>query len=678
MERPESLIDITRPPYNADPRGQVDSTAAFIRAINRVVSITRDVFEETLSEIEAIPGTDGYLSSGVENRKQGGRVIGIFPSSLVYVPTIYVPEGLYRVSDTLTYTVKGLTNSLGSELNRQIRIRGEGPTKSIIQLVNHASGFAGEKPKAVISLMRGERSNVSMSNYVEELGIDTGEGNPSAIGLDFFANNSGAVRRVRIWSGDGNGFAGLRLGHSNYSGVLLKAIEVDGFDYGLHLTSRTQTMYAVAEEIKLKNARICGIYAGSVPLSLRRIEVDQAPVGMICTETAGSIALVDSVFKGNGPCAIRHEGGALYLSQVEAQGFEVLVAQEDSEKNLDRTVDLSQSEMISECVIPRKVSSGVGSLMCRLGVEETPEKSVLEKDERTSGVRVFGAKGDGESDDTRAIQEAFNSGASQIVFEPGRYKLNGSISIPKTVRQIDFNFIDLVAGPDLAAEKGVGGFTIEGESEDPLFIERLFAWERWRGNHCTFHHGSKRTLVLKDIHTQTLPLYFNSVSGGKVFLENVATTAGVIPGATGHGRIPCAFRGQQVWARQMNPERGEPMVLNDGGSLWVLGFKSEDEGVAFHTINGGKTEVIGGVLNSGRLNAAAFVNENSRVRISCASNGWEPGASYGVAVREVRGARIEDVEASIMPSRQLPPARGEQFSIPLYQSEEYKENGHVS
>lgn len=46
-------------------------------------------------------------------------------------------------------------------------------------------------------------------------------------------------------------------------------------------------------------------------------------------------------------------------------------------------------------------------------------------------VKQFGAKGDGNHDDTKAIQDALDSGASTIIFEPGEYRLSSYLVFNK-------------------------------------------------------------------------------------------------------------------------------------------------------------------------------------------------------------------------------------------------------
>lgn len=301
--------------------------------------------------------------------------------------------------------------------------------------------------------------------------------------------------------------------------------------------------------------------------------------------------------------------------------------------------------------------------MSRLPVEETPLHVAAGE---SAGIRGFGAIGNGINDDSPAIQRALASGAADIRFEPGRYLLNSPVVIPSHVEHLDFSFCDLVAGIDLKRSDREG-FVIAGKAEDrPLFVERLFAWEQWSGEHCTFTHASRRTVCFKDMHTQTLKFYRNTVPGAKVFFDNVATTTGVVPGTKGHGRYGVYFKGQTVWARQLNPERGEPMILNDGSDLVLMGYKSEDKGVVIHTINGGRTEVLGGVINIGNTGEVAFLAEDSQQRISTASQAWRSVGYHRVAIREIVKGRTTEILSAEMPSRGFPPERGPQYVVPLY------------
>lgn len=646
----QAVLNICKAPYFADPTGKEDCTEAILRALDDVTRVTLLSWRQTLAELEALPlqGTH-YLNLSAENRRENGVLLATTHVRLPYLPVIYFPEGTYLVSNTLCYRHKDLVNTYGSEMNQQIRIRGAGRNRTVIRLKDNAPGFGKGHRKPVISFMQTENTNVATSNYCEDLTINCGKGNAGAVGLDFFANNSGAVRNVRIVSEDGSGFAGLQLGHSNYSGILIKHVEVEGFDHGLHIDSGTGTMYAHVEDVNVRGQRVSGITVGAISVSLRKVRTAHVPVGLTCTSPIGHTVLVDSKLDGTGSAGIDRQAGGLYVSNVTLTGF-------DDARHID------------ELVYPRVFGETGKKAMPRLPVEETPV--YMRKGKTTSGVRCFGAIGNGINDDSPAIQAALNSGAAEIIFEPGRYLMNNPVVIPASVEHIDFNFCDLVSGVDLK-QTDLEGFVIGGNSDataPPLFIERLIAWEHWCGEHCTFTHASRRTVCFKDMQTQTLQFYRNTVSGGKVFFDNVAATTGTKPGTHGHGRCVLALTGQKVWARQLNPERGEPAILNDGGDLVLMGFKSEGRGIVVKTINGGRSEVLGGVVCFGKPESTAFVAEDAEMRISTTTYGWGATSYYGTAISDKGRDTIEIIKAEDLPLRAFDKSKGARqgFLIPLY------------
>ena len=51
---------------------------------------------------------------------------------------------------------------------------------------------------------------------------------------------------------------------------------------------------------------------------------------------------------------------------------------------------------------------------------------------------------------------------------------------------------------------------------------------------------------------------------------------------------------QKLWARQLNIENQGTHLINDGGDLWILGYKTERGGTLLDTRGGGRSEVLGG------------------------------------------------------------------------------------
>lgn len=95
------------------------------------------------------------------------------------------------------------------------------------------------------------------------------------------------------------------------------------------------------------------------------------------------------------------------------------------------------------------------------------------------------------------------------------------IELPASLKRLNFMKCDLAAGDKLRFMHGKGAFRVAEDAEDPIIIEDLFAMEKWRGGMALVEHASTRTLVMSDIHMHFCAAYRNSVSGGKVFIDNV-------------------------------------------------------------------------------------------------------------------------------------------------------------
>ena len=189
-------------------------------------------------------------------------------------------------------------------------------------------------------------------------------------------------------------------------------------------------------------------------------------------------------------------------------------------------------------------------------------------------------------------------------------------------------------------------------------------------------HATKRTLIFSDVHVQTASIYFNTVEGGKVFMENTGCTIGGVPGA-GKRKVPLPgeekypydrtrtnfhFKNQTVYARQINPERSLHEVVNDGGLLWVIGCKTEEEGIAYETKNGGKTEIIGAVFAIGLgMEHPAIINDNSSVSVFASTAGMTHEQQWPIVVREIKGDEVKEIKKEELPTRYL-----DSVVLPLY------------
>ena len=648
-----AVIDLTRPPYSLDPSGQKDCAEGLTQALDDGLRQVRDAFLQLRESINS----GERASAGFETRQGYGT---LFPHDTPAARILYLPRGTYRLSGPVAHTVRPLENDFGMELNRQIRLMGEGRDLVQLKLDDHCPAFGEGVPRPVLSLISGERSNVAMSNFVRDLTIDTGRGNPDAIALEFFCNNNGALRNLRLRSGDpeGTGRAGLSVSRQLVSGALISDIEVEGFDYGIEVVAAR--IFTSFENILLRGQRRAGFHVADNPVSLRGLISDNTVPAVRISGALGHLVLLDSTLRGGDASgtAVDVRAGALFARDVRTEGYGTALREHGGNR--------IGPPFPAEYVWPPGMDAlgGKNARSLRLPIMDTPDNPHAHSPDKWVAVNDFVALGDGETDDSPAIQRALDSGAAVLFFQPGRYRMDRAVTVPASVECVQFLFCDLVAGRPLRDSADIGAFRIEGASETPLFVENLFAWEDWYGLHTLIEHASRRTLVVRDVHTQTGAFYVNSVPGGRVFLENVSCTDPV-------GRRCARFRGQEVWARQFNPERADPEIRVEGGSLWLLGFKTEENGVQFEVTDGGRLEILGGTVNchataeaNSRIDPATPILRvtDAEASMTAVTSGPDrPDASFGT-VMEVH---TTGEPARRIPAAWFPPRENRHIFIPL-------------
>lgn len=671
-----AIIDVTKPPYNLDNTGKTDCTETLCKIINDVLSAYEKNFYETKEKLESLDDPDALIT--FEIRKVNGRSNVIFPEELPPSKIIYFPNGVYTVSDTISYFKEEFRNILGGlrglEMNCQIRLIGESTDGTVIRLKDNCKGFEYGNDRPVISFMQGESSNIAMTNMLENLTVSIGKGNPGATGVRYFANNTGAVKNVRIISEDPElrGNTGFSVLHEKVSACYVKNLEVIGFNYGIKVTP--QFIYSVFEHINLKNQKRVGFYAGNAVISIRDLKSENSVPTLTMEGLTGCVSLIDAVLRGGNKyeTAIKYRYGQCFLKNIKSEGYEYILCKAYTFTQTDSVKDYLH-EYCSHG--PKTLFEQNKLTSLGLTVKEAPEV-FWDNPEDWVSVNSFGAKGDGVTDDTLAIQAALNSGKTTVYFQPGRYVIDGTINIPKSVRRINFMYSDIASGPNLCKMADTGAFKIQENSEEPIIIEDLFAFEKFYGFMTFVEHATTRTLVLSDVHIQAASMYFNSVSGGEVYLENTGCTIGGIPGAgTRTEKLPgeekflydrnraCLyFKGQEVYCRQINPERSLHEIINDGGSLWIMGMKTEEEGTACETKNGGTTEIIGAafVIGHGK-SIPAVINDNSSVSVYAATAGMACDQIWPIAVREIQKGVVKELKKEDCPVRSM-----DNYVIPMY------------
>ena len=179
-----------------------------------------------------------------------------------------------------------------------------------------------------------------------------------------------------------------------------------------------------------------------------------------------------------------------------------------------------------------------------------------------------------------ALQRAIDSGAENIYFPTGKgtYSMHGDVYLRGNVKRI-YGGLKEVKGNGCNQGEFYVTMHIQGGTAPVVVLEDIDnPYGEWR-----IVHESSSALIVR----HTLPHSISSAPGaGEVFLEDIsAAHVNVAPGT-------------KVWARQLNLEayKQPRMALNDGGDLWILGLKTENDAVLIETVNGAKTEVLGGLI----------------------------------------------------------------------------------
>ena len=630
------VLDVTKPPFNAKGDGTTDDT----RALKAAMRFVRDHYE-------LIHGPDFAYCEKQNDRNW----------------TIYLPDGVYLVSDTVCQgwpaqainILKGWShiqtvevrspehekelNADGarrvySETNWAIRIVGQSRDTTVVRLRDKAPGFAAEAGEAVIAFyMLRQGSNVNNGNVIENLTIDTGKGNPGAVGLAWSASNYGGVRNLAIRSGDGSGKAGLLMDRRNATGYV-HDILIDGFDTGIELTAKAETSvtleYATLSRQRRTAIRVGGEEPGRNSLSVRKLLAHGAPVGLMVDHAAQAVLLDSRLASGsdNAAAVVLRTEGQLYARDVETPGYRAAVTRNGETVAAGTSVD----EYCSTGTVSRQ--GGAPRRALRLPVKEVPFVRPEADPLKWANVDAFGAVGDGVADDTAAIQRAMDSGRPVVYFPKANYVVNGTVDIPASVREITWLFggvhrstekvpdspaLFRVAEPSSApllmhGAITAGGVFLDHEADRPVVLEDIEVW---------FHHVREYArapgMLFPSGAAQTTPvwrLYRNTRPEGEtkeVFVNNCLFFA-----ADGkEGKY--ALENVRAWARMVNSEHLPGAQYSFRRSdAWILGFKSENAGRLFEADDHARLEVLGGsFLNWAAYEGPAIVARDSRVFVLC-------------------------------------------------------------
>ena len=495
---------------------------------------------------------------------------------------IYLPNGIYIVSNTLRW---------GPNQKRQV-LQGQSVDGTTIKLQDNCPGFSiPERPLAVV--WTGKAPAQRFRNGLRNLTIDTGKGNAGAIGAQFIANNQGTIDTVHIRCGE-SGPIGLDLAYANEQGpCLLTHLHVTGFDVGIATKGPVNSI--TAEDIALEGQKSAGWKNDGQPVFVRNLRSTGTASAFVNAGRDGVVTLLDSTLTGGdaakGVAAIVN-AGAMFVRGLKTSGFRTAVQNDGGTKQSPAGVAID--EWVSHPPVHAWDDAPARSL--GLLVKETPDVPWDDPADWISVVQ-FGAKkvvppgsrprARGVPDWTDAIQAAIDSGKSTIYFPKDGCEFVGVVHVRGKARRF-------IGCEQAFGKKSTGTWEIEAGDSPVVVFERF----DWTASPVNTHVNTSRTVVVKNTSGGSYAIDHNA---GDVFFSDVST---------GKLRIDSAH----VWARQLNTEGSEEAkTINDSGTLWVLGLKTEGDSTQVVSQNGARTEIAGAFIyaTSGRPKQPCFTVTDS-------------------------------------------------------------------
>lgn len=547
---------------------------------------------------------------------------------------VYLPPGVFEVRDTLRWP----GSNPGNAQKRTI-LQGAGESLSTILLPKRTRGFEDpNQPKAVA--WTGGRPAQRFRNAVRDLTIEIGEENRGAIGLQFNASNQGGIFNVTLRAPANAGKIGLDLGHTDEIGPLLvRHLTVEGFEIGI--SSKWPVNSNTFEHVRLIRQRRFGWWNYHQMIFVRGLISENRVTALFNEKNSwGTVTLLDSHL--HGVDAHRNQPGILNqrhmaLRNVDIVGYRKAV--DHADKGRDKgdidppgtIVDDTSHRTVASLF--REVEDGTWKTageIRELPVKETPQVPWGRIEQDWVNLVDFGADPSGEKDSSAALQRAIDSGRATVYLPAGaNFRFEEAVRIRGPVSRI----IGLEGRFTTAGEavwRFVDGDHPEGLPDAPVVrIERMT--HRSGGASIRIRHESDRTLVV----ASTIGFEIESYGAGDLFLDDFC------------GHLDRLAPGQSAWCRQLNSERRGLKCRNEGGRLWILGYKTEKTGTLIETTRGGHTEANGVFLYSNQpweAEVPAFVVEDASMILRGVNERNFNRSPVQIWVEETQGGETRKLE----------------------------------
>ena len=491
-------------------------------------------------------------------------------------PFIFFPAGQYDVSDSLEGRIA--TDGWSSGWRAGFILVGESRTRSVIKLKDACEGFTDPaKPRSlIVTGSEADKANPTgggnraFRHSVINLTIDVGDGNPGASGIDYITNNRGSIENVTVRAGANSGFIGIPMLRNWPGPCLIKDVKVIGFARSIELK---HYQYGVTfENLTLENPREVGLLFDNNSVWIRGLKYTGAAPAIRITAGSGTLVLNEAELTGRGGETAIESKGFLTLSKLKLTGFaQGVVNLSGTKKGIGP--DVTKVDLFtSHPPIPERIDAD-STFSIEVKATPTFHSNTPTDWMKVGESRAVLAEENKESapapDGTDAIQQAIDSGKPIVYLPNGHYSVSRTLIVRGSVRKI------------MGFQSSIG--SIKGTKVEPLirFVGgegESTVIEHFRLNGKIEHAGAG-TLAIRHVDHEG---YSNTKQGtGDFFAEDVI------------GKPYLVNHPQSFFGRQVNCEFGDnPLIENHGGSLWILGFKTEGQMTCLKQ-TAGRTELLG-------------------------------------------------------------------------------------
>jgi len=522
--------------------------------------------------------------------------------------TLYLPNGTYLVSNTVHWKLDPSPTNPG----RGPILQGQSRKGTIIRLRDN-SGLSGPVLKT------GSGVAQCFNRGLHNLTVNTGTGNPSAAGVNWFGNNESIMSNVDIVSADNNGSIGLDLAGGEQGPCMVKKVYIKGFKTGV----RCDALNAVTmSHISLANISTVGITNVNNPLYVDSLTATN--LGVTVVNNSGIMVVANAYLTGtNSSVPAISNSGTMFCRTITTQGFQRAITSGGTPPT-GATIDEFSSGG-SKSIIAGSATRTLG-VPVRFAPDpdwdpDTNHWANMETVKGGLGVRLS---------DIVAMQKALDSSSITTILLPWskQYTFNDTIRVRGATQRIIGTAGQMAGTGAIVVEDGPGASPV-------VKFERI-------GLGVPLIVRCSRTVVVE------------AMEGGYIYGDGTGNL--FITDITGYAYIRGPQQKCYMWHYDAEPGEYDNLVIS-GGRTRIFGWKTEAWGTKVK-MTGGALEMLGFLsYNYGAKTGPLISIINSAFSVACMSQTNFDGNPYNQLVHEERNGQIADLSVS---------GNGGSLNLPLF------------